>query len=237
MKLDKVIDTGIRKILEARLIEFGNDPKKAFVNLDENPIYLNKEKGITIKSVKITGVANAIALHTKKDKYGNEILNEKGLPIPVDFVNTGNNHHVAIYRDKEGNLYEEVVSFLEAVTRKNMGGPIVRPTNENGARLIFTLKQNEYFVFPNEKTGFDPNTVNLLDEKNYDIISPNLYRVQKFGSLLSGFWFRHHLETNIETQKELKNITYKVVQSTKNLTSIIKVRLNHLGQIVQTGEY
>jgi CRISPR-associated endonuclease Csn1 len=235
LKLDKVIDTGIRKILETRMQEFGNDPKKAFVNLDENPIYLNKEKGITIKSIKISGVANAIALHTKKDKFGKEILNEQGLPIPVDFVNTGNNHHVAIYRDDEGNLHEEVVSFLEAVTRKNMGETIVRLVNENGYHLVFTLKQNEYFVFPNEKTGFNPNTIDLLDEKNSEIISPNLFRVQKLTS--KDYWFRHHLETLIEVQKELKDTTWKRISSLSPLNEIIKVRLNHLGQIVQVGEY
>lgn len=34
----------------------------------------------------------------RKDKNGNLILDETGKKIPVDFVNTGNNHHVAIYR-------------------------------------------------------------------------------------------------------------------------------------------
>jgi CRISPR-associated endonuclease Csn1 len=37
--------------------------------------------------------------------------------IGVDFVSTGNNHHVAIYRDNKGNLQEEVVSFYDAVVR------------------------------------------------------------------------------------------------------------------------
>ncbi|NLH32497.1 MAG: type II CRISPR RNA-guided endonuclease Cas9, partial [Lentimicrobium sp.] len=44
LKLDKVIDLGIRRILENRLKEFRNDAKKAFSNLDENPIRPNKEK-------------------------------------------------------------------------------------------------------------------------------------------------------------------------------------------------
>lgn len=84
---------------------------------------------------------------------------------------------------------------------------------------------------------FNPKEIDLLNPDNYHLISPNLFRVQKFGSLLSGFWFRHHLETNVETKKELKNITYRVIQSTKNLKDIVKVRVNHLGQIVSIGEY
>ncbi|RLD46094.1 MAG: type II CRISPR RNA-guided endonuclease Cas9, partial [Bacteroidetes bacterium] len=62
LKIEKVIDVGIKRILQNRLNEYNGDAKKAFVNLEENPIYLNKEKGITIKRVSITGVSNAEAL-------------------------------------------------------------------------------------------------------------------------------------------------------------------------------
>ena len=37
---------------------------------------INKEKGIAIKRVTISGVSNAQALHTKKDHFGYEILDE-----------------------------------------------------------------------------------------------------------------------------------------------------------------
>ena len=82
--------------------------QKAFSNLDENPIWLNKERGISIKRVTISGISNAQSLHVKKDKDGKPILDENGRNIPVDFVNTGNNHHVAVYYrpviDKRGQL-------------------------------------------------------------------------------------------------------------------------------------
>ncbi len=239
LKIDKIVDPQIRAILENRLKEFDGDSKKAFINLSENPIWLNKEKGIAIKRVTITGINNAQSLHSKKDKEGDLILDENGNTIPVDFVNTGNNHHVAVYRDEKGELQENVISFFEATTRVNLGLPIIDKTykEKEGWQFLFSMKQNEYFVFPNEQTGFNPVEIDLLKPENYHLISPNLYRVQKFGSLLSGFWFRHHLETKIETEKELKGITFKVIQSTKNLSNIIKVRLNHIGQIVSVGEY
>jgi CRISPR-associated endonuclease Csn1 len=231
----KVMDSGLKTILENRLAEFGGDSKKAFVNLDENPIWQNKEKGIAIKRVTISGVSNAQALHTKKDHLGNEILDEKNDPIPADFISTGNNHHVAIYRDEKGNLQEEVVSFYDAVVRRNLGFSVINKTHEKGWEFLFSMKQNEFFIFPSE--SFNPHEIDLLNTNNYHLISPNIFRVQKFGSLLSGFWFRHHLETQIETPKELKGITFKVIQSANNLRDIIKVRINHLGQIVQQGEY
>lgn len=239
IKIEKVIDTKIKRVLENRLAQYNGDSKKAFSNLDENPIWLNKEKGISIKRVTISGISNAVALHEKRDKEGQLILDKNSDKIPVDFVNTGNNHHVAIYRDENGNLQENVISFFEAVTRVNMGLPVIDKDfrKTEGWQFLFSMKQNEYFIFPNEKTGFNPSDVDLLNPENYALISPNLFRVQKFGSLSSGFWFRHHLETKIETPKELKGITYKVIQSTKNLENITKVRINHIGHIVSIGEY
>lgn len=235
IKIEKVIDVGIRRVLENRLTEFGGNAKLAFSNLDDNPIWLNQEKGISIKRVKISGVSNVESLHVKRDHFGEPILDKEGKEIPVDFVSTGNNHHVAIYEDQEGNLQEEVVSFYEAVVRKNQDLPIVNKNHPLGWKFLYTLKQNEFFVFPSN--DFDPNEIDLLDEKNYHLISPNLFRVQKFGSLLSGFWFRHHLETKIEVNNVLKGTTYKVIQSANKLSGIVKVRLNHLGKIIHIGEY
>jgi CRISPR-associated endonuclease Csn1 len=86
--IEKVLDEGVKKVLLARLNESGNDPKKAFSDLDKNPIWLNREKGISIKRVTISGVSNAEALHYKKDHLGNYILDDEGKKIPVDFEGT-----------------------------------------------------------------------------------------------------------------------------------------------------
>lgn len=237
LNVDKVIDVKVRKALEERLQEYGGDPKKAFVNLDENPIYLNKAKGITIKRVAITGVNNAIALHDKKNVGGHIVLDASGRKQPVDFVNTGNNHHVAIYRDVEGNLQEVVVSFYEAVARVSLGLPVIdrEYRKEDGWQFLFTMKQNEYFVFPNPVTGFNPEEIDLTDESNYALISPNLFRVQKFAT--KDYFFRHHLETTVEDVASLRDITWKRIRATNYLNNIIKVRVNHIGRIVSVGEY
>jgi len=232
LKIDKVIDSGLKSILEDRLTEFGGDPKKAFVNLDENPIWNNKERGIAIKRVTISGVSNALALHTKKDHLGNEILDEEGNTIGVDFVSTGNNHHVAIYKDEKGNLQEEVVSFYDAVVRKNLGLTVINKNHANGWEFMFSMKQNEFFIFPSE--SFNPLEIDLLNPNNYHLISPNIFRVQKFT--IRDYFFRHHLETSVEDKKELKDISFKRL-GLNGINNMIKVRINHLGQIVQQGEY
>ena len=261
LKIEKVIDTHVRQILQARLNEYGGDAKKAFSNLDENPIWLNKEKGITIKRVTITGISNAVALHDKRDKDGDPILDENGNKQPVDFVNTGNNHHVAIYRkpkldkdgqeivDENGNIQyeldEKIVSFYEATSRALQGLPVIDKSykREDGWQFLFTMKQNEYFVFPrydaDGKILFNPKDYDeewFKNPDNYAIISPNLFRVQKFT--YKNYVFRHHLETTINLSSyALRGTTWTDFRSSKGLDCIVKVRVNHIGQIVSVGEY
>lgn len=250
--IEKILDEGVKRILKNRLKEFGGDAKKAFSDLDKNPIWLNEEKGISIKRVRISGVKNAEPLHYKKDHFGNDILDENGNKIPADFVSTGNNHHVAIYKepefDKNGqpvldelgyqkyNLQEKVVSFFEAVERVNQGLPIIDKTyNQHlGWQFFFTMKQNEMFVFPNDKTGFNPIEIDLLDPKNKKLISPNLFRVQKIAT--KDYFFRHHLETTVDGVKDLIGVTWRR-EGINGINGIIKVRVNHLGDIVSVGEY
>lgn len=261
LKLDKVVDVGVRNVLKERLEEFGGDAKKAFSNLDENPIWINKEKGISIKRVTITGISNAEPLHEKKDKNGNLILDGQGNAQPVDFVNTGNNHHVAIYRkpklDKDGQplvddngemlyeLDENIVSFYEATSRAILGLPVIDKEykKDEGWQFLFTMKQNEYFVFPQ----FDEDGNMVFNPLDYDkewyknpnhfaIISSNLFRVQKFS--YKNYVFRHHLESTIDlSDYKLRGVTWTDFRSSKGLDNILKVRVNHLGQIVSVGEY
>ena len=259
LKIDKVVDKQIKTILEKRLKEYGGDSKKAFSNLEENPIWINQEKGIALKRVTITGISNAVALHDKRDKNGNLILDENGKTQPVDFVSTGNNHHVAIYRkpvidkngmpvlDKEGNpqyeLDENIVSFMEATARANQGLPIIDKEykKDEGWKFLFTMKQNEYFVFPryNEEgemvfNPFDHDEEWYKNPENYAEISPNLFRVQKIAT--RDYSFRHHLETTVQDNAALKGITWKRC-SLNGISGILKVRVNHIGQIVSVGEY
>jgi len=236
LKINKVVDGGIKTILENRLKEFDNDPKRAFVDLDKKPIWLDEGKGISIKRVTISGVNNAEPLHHKKDHFGNFILDENGEKIPVDFVSTGSNHHVAIYRDEKGDLKENVVSLFEAVEKVNQGLPVIdKNFNQHlGWQFLFTMKQNEYFVFPNEQTGFNPSEVDLLDPQNKKLISPNLFRVQKIAT--GDYWFRHHLETTVEVKPVLKDIAYKRL-GLAGIKEMVKVRVNHIGDMMSVGEY
>lgn len=266
LKIEKVVDAHIRQILQNRLSEYNGDAKKAFTNLECNPIWLNKERGISIKRVTITGISNAASLHDKRDKDGNLILDDNGKTQPVDFVSTGNNHHIAIYRkpklDKNGQqllsvdeepLYEfeeTAISFYEATSRAIQGLPIIDKDYriKEGWQFLYTLKQNEYFVLPRyDEHGnmvFNPLEYDetwYKNPDNYSDISPNLFRVQSISrvtygnSVVRDYIFRHHLETAVTSK--LKGVTYQQFKSLSFVPWIVKVRINHIGNIVSIGEY
>ncbi|MGY5353215.1 type II CRISPR RNA-guided endonuclease Cas9 [Wenyingzhuangia sp. IMCC45533] len=234
LKIEKILDSKIQKLLYKRIEAFNGNKKAALSDLNNQPIWLNKEKGIAVKRVTISGVSNVESLHDKKDHLGNLILDADGCTQPVDFVSTGNNHHVAIYKDDNGKLQEQVISLFDAVARVNQkeSVPIVdKNYNKHlGWEFLFTLKQNELFVFPTD--DFHPEEIDLLNPNNYAQISPHLFRVQKLGS--KDYTFRHHLETTVTNNVKF---TYKRIQNCEALKKIIKVRINHIGHIVQVGEY
>ena len=150
---------------------------------------------------------------------------------------------MAIFRDANGELKERVVTFFEAVERVRQlrsEGRAVEVIDKNykseeGWTFLFSMKINEYFVFPDATSGFDPREIDLTDPANYALISPHLFRVQKLSSKY--YVFRHHLETTVNDVKQLRDITWKRITSLQDLVGTVKVRVNHIGQIVAVGEY
>lgn len=235
--INNVLDEKVKNILLMRLEEYGNNPKRAFENLDNNPVWLDEENGIAIKKVKTRKNGTFIPLHTKTNHKGESIVGDDGMPTPNDYVQTKGNHHVAIFRDEKGKLQEHVVTFFEATVRATMGLPAVDHDYnlDKGWHFLFTMKKYEYFVFPNPEDGFDPNGIDLKDPANFAIISPNLYRVQNLSS--KDYYFCHHLDTTTERSLTLKDVTWKRMTKIEDLTGIVKVRVNHIGEIVDVGEY
>ena len=243
-KIAKVVDARVRRLLLERYEARGKD---AFSNLEEDPIYLNREAGIVIKRVTIEDNAEVEDLRVKRDKEGRIMVDEKGNPLRNDYVRTNNNHHIAIFEDEDGRLHEHVVSYYKAMVRLRLGLPVIDKDYNAaiGWKFLFTMKINEYFVLPdsllsdsvrrNSQGGFEPEYVDLLNPVNQRIVNDHLFRVQKLSK--SNYMFRHQYETNVDEVKELKGITYVNVCSANNLRGIVKVRVDHLGRIVHVGEY
>ncbi len=237
LSIDKIIDKKVKSRIEERIAEYDGNVRAALSNLDANPIWLDEAKTIPIKRVTIGENFDLCAIHNKKDKNGQIILDTNGHPIPSDFVNLRNNHHVALYLDPEGQVQESIVPFFEALNRINQGLPVVDKYyhSDLGWTFLLSMKVNEMFVFPDEDHGFHPLDIDLLNPENAALVSPHLFRVQKLSS--KDYCFRHHQETSVNDDKELRDITWKRIKAIQTMKNVVKVRIDHLGRIVSIGEY
>lgn len=229
LNVDDVVNKNAHDILKERLREYDNDPKKAFTNLDENPIWFNREKGICIKKVTIRINKDLKPIHKKRDHKGKLLLDKDKQVQSADYVLTNNNHHVAIYEDEHHELHEVVVSFFDAVDRGIHNKPVIDKTlnADKGWRFLFSLQQNDCFVFPDE--GFNPSEIDLTARENYALISPQIFKVQSISK--DDYLFRHHYDATKVCNSDLKNMTWKRIRTPNGLKGIIKIRITKTGHI------
>ena len=223
-KAEKIVDPEIRRIVQERLAAFDKNPKLAFKDLQANPLYLNEDKGITIQSVRcFTGLGKLQPLH-KARKGVTGVHADDPQAVDVDYVKTGNNHHLSLFQDENGKLYDIMTSFWEAVDRVRQGLPIINTVHPDGHRFIQSFSQNEMFVFQQE---------GLEQEVS---VSDKVYRVQKLSKSSNGqvdIWLRYHLATQVDdssTSRETKQFIR--ITNLNGLMQLKKVRINLLGEIV-----
>lgn len=232
LNVDDVVDKGVQRILRERLREYGDKPKEAFANLEENPIWFNREKGICIKRVIVrTNLKDACAIHKKHDNKGEVMLDKDGQTQSADYVKTNNNHHVAIYEDEQHELHEVIVPFLDVVDNAIQGKPVIDKTYnaDKGWSFLFSLQQNDCFVFPDEASGFNPAEIDLTAKENYALISPHLFKVQSISK--GDYRFSHQYDASKNTDVKLKNMTWKRIRVLNDLKGGVKVRITKIGHI------
>lgn len=245
-QVNDIVDPIIKQKLLERLKKFNGKAKDAFKNLEEDPIWYNKEKNIPIKSVRcFTGLS---AIETiKKDENGKEI----------GFVKPGNNHHIAIYLDENGNKQITICTFWHAVERKKYGLPVIiknpaevidkileadedkYPDNflsklpDAKWKFLESYQQNEMFILGMN----DEEYREAYESNNYSLLSNYLYRVQKLALIGKqiNLMFRSHLETKLEDDFNSKTAKrFFHVQSLLALVNLNpkKIKINLLGTII-----
>jgi len=234
-----IVDMKLRDIIERRLKDHGNNEKEAFKDLANNPIFLDKNKLYPVKTVRCyTGLSAVEAVMYNEDKKA------------IGFVKPGNNHHIAIYTDKQGNKVEHSVTFWHAVERKKYGIPVVITDplktwdDIQEKELPQSFLKNLPFVDWTFNISFQQNEMFLLGmnedtyrdaiiSKDYNALSKYLYRVQKITT--GDYFFRHHLETNLDDSASSKEMNrFYRVNSMKSLTSLNphKIKIDLLGKMV-----
>jgi CRISPR-associated endonuclease Csn1 len=97
------------------------------------------------------------------------------------FVNSGNNHHLAVYEREDGSLFDVMVSFQEAFERKANRIPLYLNEYEGG-KLKWKFEQNDLFEIADEEGKI------------------SYYRIQKIAQF--DVWFRLISETEINDSKD-----------------------------------
>ena len=231
-----ITDSKIKEIVKQRLQEHNNNEKQAF----STPLYADVNNKIEIKTVRcFTGLS---AVEPIKHNDNNE---------PIGFVKPGNNHHIAIYTDAEGNKVEHVVTFWHAVERKKYGIPaIITNPNEVWDKIIdlelpeaflnnlpapnlryeLSMQQNEMFILGMSEDEYK----DAIQNKDYKALNKHLYRLQKISK--GDYKFRFHIETQIDDSKQANEM--KKYYRITGLVSLFKynphkVKIDVLGKIVE----
>lgn len=206
-QLDDVIDLKVREILQERMAKYKG--KDAYKDLENDPIWYNKDKGIKIETVRCkTGLSAVVPVR----------YNDKGEGDA--YVKPGNNHHIAIYQTPEGKLDEHICTFWHAVERYKYGIPVViENTNDvhdvllqradelpqsfieklpaPNCTLVTSFQQNQMYILGMTDEDFE----NAIRENDTALLSKYLYRVQKIAE--KNWMFRHHLETSVDDKNDV----------------------------------
>jgi CRISPR-associated endonuclease Csn1 len=185
----KVVDVKIREHMLSCLRQNGIDtnsnssiPAGTFLLVDENG---NRSSNINLVSHNgdvIPVFKTRVRENFKKPACLNESKNQ--------FVDPQNNHHVAIYKDSDGNLFETIITFWDAVERRQLGIPVISKQDEKGRDLVTTLQANDMFLM-----GWIGDEDHIGDVSVTDLM-PYLFRVQKLSK--GDYSFRLHLAATLD---------------------------------------
>lgn len=219
-QLEKVVDETIKKLIFKRIHVLGGFikgkiPAETFFVVDENgvkqpQIFLPNKNGNPVPVLKVRMKENIGGAEPLKDN-----LNQ--------WVNPRNNHHVLIYKDDNGNLKEDVVTFWTVVERKRKSFPVYQlPTD--GKEIVTTLHINDMFLL-----GLNEDEIDW-ENPNYGLLKEHLYRVQKFTS--GDYYFRICNTASIQNKEEKQQInSFGMGKNGWTTHNPIKVKVSVSGKI------
>lgn len=209
-----IVDGEVRKIVEKRLIDKGIDiskkfsiPKDAF----NEPLYMPNKRGKSgrenqIKKVRIRVTSNTMVPLGNKD---------------YQWVEPGSNEIVAFYMRPDKKIDVKVVTFWEAVERRRQNLPLISDIDENGNRLLLSLRKGETFLLDSNS-----DELNQAIKNTNSSITNKLYVVQKISE--KEYVLRRHNYALSELSEQ-----HKRFQSPSALlkSTPIKVQITPTGQL------
>lgn len=221
--VEKVVDSKIRELIYKRIEHLGGFqkdkvPANTFFIVDENgikqpQIFLPNKNGEPVPILKVRMKENFSGAEKLKDEVN-------------QWVNPRKNHHVLIYKDENGNLKEDIVTFWTVVERKRNGYSAYQ-LPPDGKEVVTTLHINDMFLL-----GLSNNEVNW-DEPNVQLLMKHLYKIQ---TLTSGI-YEFRLSPNATQIKDTNSDFFRRIQSFGDgktgwkFLNPIKVKISSTGKI------
>lgn len=232
----EVVDPRLRE-----LIAEYNQEITSKVKAKGAPLYLDAAEKQEVRSVRCyvdkPSVAKAIPI--RFDECGRAIT----------FVQSGNNHHLALYRTPKGKLVGSIVTFWDAVDRARYGIPLVithphevmEQVLQRGdiPEQVLSLLPPSDWVFVDSLQQDEMVIIGLSDEElqraleaqDYRKLSEHLYRVQKLSA--GKYFIRYHLDTDVDEDNRSGRIPkfYQLSLDAYKKNNVRKVRVDLLGRI------
>ena len=232
----EVVDPRLRK-----LIAEYNQEITSKVKAKGAPLYLDAAEMQEVRSVRcyVAKPSVAKAIPIRFDECGRAIT----------FVQSGNNHHLALYRTPKGKLVGSIVTFWDAVDRARYGIPLVithpREVMEQVLQRgdipeqVLSLLPPSDWVFVDSLQQDEMVIIGLSDEElqraleaqDYRKLSEHLYRVQKLSA--GKYFIRYHLDTDVDEDNRSGRIPkfYQLSLDAYKKNNVRKVRVDLLGRI------
>ena len=224
----EVVDPRLRE-----LIAEYNQEITSKVKAKGAPLYLDAAEKQEVRSVRcyVTQPSVAKAIPIRFDERGRAIT----------FVQSGSNHHLAIYRTPKGKLVESIVSFWDAVNRARYGLPLIikypRKAMEQVVQredipesvlsllppadyeFVEVFQQNEMAVVGLPEEEFR----RAVDTQDYRTLSEHLYRLKRISS--KDYEFHYHLDTDDPDETDSSKKKKKRVRNTSGrIPRIYRIR-------------
>jgi CRISPR-associated protein, csn1 family len=225
----EVVDPRLRELITTYNQELKSREKGAPIP----PLCLDKDKKQEVRSVRcyVTQPSVAKAIPIRFDERGRAIT----------FVQSGSNHHLAIYRTPKGKLVESIVSFWDAVNRARYGLPLIikypRKAMEQVIQredipesvlsllppadyeFVEVFQQNEMAVVGLPEEEFR----RAVDTQDYRTLSEHLYRLKRISS--KDYEFHYHLDTDDPDETDSSKKKKKRVRNTSGrIPRIYRIR-------------
>jgi CRISPR-associated endonuclease Csn1 len=193
-QINKVVDEKIRNLIFKRIDQLGGFQKE---KVPANTFFIVDEKGVKQPQIFLPNKNGEpvpiLKVRMKENFSGAEKLKDN----VNQWVNPRNNHHVLIYKDSEGNLKEDVVTFWTVVERKRNGASAYQ-LPPDGKEIVTTMHINDMFLLGLQDDEID------WEKPDCDFLKKHLYRVQKFTS--GDYYFRLAITSSIQNQNEKQQI-------------------------------